>query len=334
MSMISSEVQRTLVKSPPELWAELSDQASLARHLGDLEGIGEIRITRVEPETLVEWEAESATGSVAIKASGWGTKVTLRVSRELPEAETTVETGVESKVEAEAEVEPEAGAEPESEAEAEARTEPEVKTEPGAVAEPEAQTEAKAKAVAEPDATAEPELESRPLTAAERFAPEFPPSLRGERLQAEPADQAPEPQPEPAPQAEVFIERRGFFARLFGWRKRPAEPAQAAAPLPTPEPEPSPAPFAQALDSEQPVDLPQATSEPLASEPPAEAPQPQETEQEEPQAAEPEAQAPEDNLDESDLAAELLAAEEQVTAALTAVLDRLGSAHHRPFSRA
>ena len=47
--MISSEVQRTLVKSPPELWAELSDPAALARHLGEL---GEIRITRTEPEKL------------------------------------------------------------------------------------------------------------------------------------------------------------------------------------------------------------------------------------------------------------------------------------------
>src|SRR5438132_1197186 len=45
--MITSEVQRTLVKSPPELWAELSDPTSLARHLGEL---GEIRITRVDPE--------------------------------------------------------------------------------------------------------------------------------------------------------------------------------------------------------------------------------------------------------------------------------------------
>jgi hypothetical protein len=44
--MSSTEVQRTLVKSPPELWAELGDPASLARHLGEL---GEIRVTRVEP---------------------------------------------------------------------------------------------------------------------------------------------------------------------------------------------------------------------------------------------------------------------------------------------
>ena len=34
--MITSEVQRTLVKSPPELWTELSDPESLARHLAEL----------------------------------------------------------------------------------------------------------------------------------------------------------------------------------------------------------------------------------------------------------------------------------------------------------
>src|SRR5207302_336160 len=60
--MISAQVHRTLVKSPPELWAELSDPASLARHLGEL---GEIRITRVEPEHKVEWTAEHASGSRA-----------------------------------------------------------------------------------------------------------------------------------------------------------------------------------------------------------------------------------------------------------------------------
>src|ERR1700679_3764500 len=77
--MISSEVQRTLVKSPPELWAELSDPAALARHLGEL---GEIRIVRTEPERVVEWAAEHATGVVSIKPSGWGTRVTLSATRE------------------------------------------------------------------------------------------------------------------------------------------------------------------------------------------------------------------------------------------------------------
>ena len=77
--MISSEVQRTLVKSPPELWAELSDPAALARHLGEL---GEIRIANIEPERTVEWEAALRTGPSSaaeslIKPSGWGTRVTL-----------------------------------------------------------------------------------------------------------------------------------------------------------------------------------------------------------------------------------------------------------------
>jgi hypothetical protein len=68
------EANRTLVKSPPELWAELSDMAALARHLGEF---GEIRITRTEPETVVEWEGDLASGSVRLEPSGWGTKVTL-----------------------------------------------------------------------------------------------------------------------------------------------------------------------------------------------------------------------------------------------------------------
>ncbi len=87
--MISSEVQRTLVKSPPELWAELSDPASLARHLGEL---GEIRITNIEPEKTVEWEAADTTGKVLLKASGWGTKVTLTVTRQAAEAVSPVES--------------------------------------------------------------------------------------------------------------------------------------------------------------------------------------------------------------------------------------------------
>jgi hypothetical protein len=68
------EAKRTLVKSPPELWAELSDIGALARHLGEF---GEIRITRTEPETVVEWEGDLASGSVRIEPAGWGTTVTL-----------------------------------------------------------------------------------------------------------------------------------------------------------------------------------------------------------------------------------------------------------------
>jgi hypothetical protein len=73
--MRQHEASRTLVKSPPELWAELSDEASLAGHLA--EPFGEIRITRLEPETAVAWEGERASGTVRIEPSGWGTRVTL-----------------------------------------------------------------------------------------------------------------------------------------------------------------------------------------------------------------------------------------------------------------
>ncbi len=72
--MTEHVASRTLVKSPPELWAECSDAASLARHL---DRFGEIRITRLDPETAVAWEGERARGTVRIEPAGWGTKVIL-----------------------------------------------------------------------------------------------------------------------------------------------------------------------------------------------------------------------------------------------------------------
>jgi len=75
--MADVTAQRTLVKSPPELWSELSEIETLARHLGEL---GEIRITKVEPETTVAWEGEQISGTVELEQSGWGTKVTLRAT--------------------------------------------------------------------------------------------------------------------------------------------------------------------------------------------------------------------------------------------------------------
>jgi hypothetical protein len=81
--MTEHEASRTLVKSPPELWAELSDAGSLARHLGEF---GEIRITKLEPETAVAWEGERASGTVRIEPSGWGTKVIFTAQRVLTQA--------------------------------------------------------------------------------------------------------------------------------------------------------------------------------------------------------------------------------------------------------
>jgi hypothetical protein len=74
LPMTEHEARRTLVKSTPELWAECSDAASLARHLG---AFGEIRITKLEPETAVAWEGEDVRGTVTLEPSGWGTRVIL-----------------------------------------------------------------------------------------------------------------------------------------------------------------------------------------------------------------------------------------------------------------
>jgi hypothetical protein len=75
--MNKHEASRTLVKSRPELWAECSDAATLSRHLS--EPFGEIRITRLEPETAIAWEGEHVSGTVRLEPSGWGTRVTLTV---------------------------------------------------------------------------------------------------------------------------------------------------------------------------------------------------------------------------------------------------------------
>src|SRR5947209_5490688 len=122
--MTEHEASRTLVKSPPELWAECSDAASLARHLGEF---GEITITRLDPETAVAWEGELASGTVRIEPSGWGTRVTL-----------TAQVAAEAAAEAEAAVAAEAAAEA-AEAEPEPPSEPEAVAEPEPPAEPEPQ---------------------------------------------------------------------------------------------------------------------------------------------------------------------------------------------------
>jgi len=235
--MISSEVQRTLVKSPPELWAELSDPATLARHLSEL---GEIRITRIDPEHAVEWEAEDATGSVRIKPSGWGTKVTLTVTRRTPEVPR--ETAQMSEGRGEAEV-------PEGAGEAQVPEGPREMPESGLPVHPEPAASAR-EAEAEPEAAGETVLElpvdAEPvaIAGAEREAgvdveseneAEAEPAVTGESEREAAVEAEPETitgsQPEDQQGASEALEeheqdprsesRRGFFARLF--RRKSAE---------------------------------------------------------------------------------------------------------------
>jgi hypothetical protein len=306
--MISSEVQRTLVKSPPELWAELSDPEALTRHLGAL---GEIRITRAEPEKLVEWEAEGTSGVVQIKSSGWGTKVTLSVTREVKLAE-SFELD-----------DPAVNGEPDAE---DAASEPSAQDPPPA--EP------------DPIVPAEPEAASELV---EEAAPDVPAKADGEHegeASTEPVQQR---------EAQATEPRRGFFARLFGRRR--ARAAQLDIPS-APEvgvPEASTAAEPAAAPASSAIELLQARFAPTEPEPVLEAPAPTAEPAAEPPetVSEPEMAALEVPADDEaageiaeepvDLAAELKAAEEvaaaEVTAVLTAALDRLGAAHHRPFSR-
>jgi hypothetical protein len=169
----TASVSRTLVKSPPELWAELSDPEHLARHLGEF---GEIRITRAEPEHTVAWEGESARGTVELEPAGWGTKVTLEAVTEVP-------------------AEPEPAAQ-EPEPEPVAAQEPEPEPEPAAaVEEPEP----------EPEPTAELEAVAPPRKR-RRWA-----FWRRERVAAEPPveEEAPvavEPGPDPEPEPAAAVE--------------------------------------------------------------------------------------------------------------------------------
>jgi hypothetical protein len=286
--MISSEVQRTLVKSPPELWAELSDPTALARHLGEL---GEIRIVRTDPESTVEWAAENTTGTVSIKPSGWGTKVTLSVTRET--AAPTPESA--------AEVEVTQAREPDANAEAV----------PGAAAERQPPT---------PDVQPEPAI---PDVGPELTSSDVEPEPTAAELEPEPAYET-ETAPRPAP-------RRGFFARLFGRRRAVLERTPAVTAEATSALEDCDRP-AQSVESARVPGQPDAfAAVTQALEPAAFA-------EAHPFAVVP----PVTKLALGDISAELMAAEsiaaedvsaEEVTAVLTAVLDRLGAAHHRPFSR-
>jgi hypothetical protein len=63
------ELERTLVKSPPELWDELASEEALGQWLT------EVRVSALDPPSRIEWNAHGARGVIELEASGWGTRV-------------------------------------------------------------------------------------------------------------------------------------------------------------------------------------------------------------------------------------------------------------------
>jgi hypothetical protein len=78
--MATYEVSRTLVKSPPELWAELEGE-----RLGT--AMGALNVKATEPERELAWEADGTAGLARLEPSSWGTKVTLTAWVEEQEAQ-------------------------------------------------------------------------------------------------------------------------------------------------------------------------------------------------------------------------------------------------------
>jgi hypothetical protein len=221
--------QRTLVKSPPELWSELSEVESLAKHLGEL---GEIRITKVEPETTVAWEGEDVSGTVEIEQSGWGTKVTFKAT--VPEPGPT-------------DVGEPPGPEPEPVA-AVAEPGPEPVAEPDPMEDPEPVAVAEPKPVAAADPDPAPRRQSflaRWLF--RRRGPEPEPAV----TVVEPDE--PEPEPVAAPDAERATPDPVPVAVADPAPVAPApDPAPAPPPVPLkPEPAPEPPPAAADADRVQ-----------------------------------------------------------------------------------
>ena len=69
------EVSRTLVKSPPELWAELGPDC--------LEkALGAVSVEETEPERELTFSGDGVHGTAVLEPAGWGTKVTLTAETE------------------------------------------------------------------------------------------------------------------------------------------------------------------------------------------------------------------------------------------------------------
>jgi hypothetical protein len=354
--------QRTLVKSPPELWAQVSDPVSLARHLGEF---GEIRITRVVPEQTVAWEGERASGTVELSSSGWGTKVTLvaRLAEDADPASQRESAAVEA---------PRSGTRPADAFELinSIAREPLPHTEqplPADEAGPDRNAPVDPAPV-EPPALLDAQHENLDPPGGERFEEPYEDAEvtvdqeHSHELDAwfsqspGPTDAAGDPSAWPAAAAAAAVTgaRPGFFARLFGRRRGatshltqlpntpgPTEHEDPVSPAPAPDPEVAPteadaAWAGHAIAATEPAEAGRAEPEVESTEPAEAAWTEQEVAPTEPEPV-PEAAGtePVPGHEEPELAGDHVEPLDhaRAEAVLTAVLDDLGAARHRPFSR-
>src|SRR3954451_1175481 len=69
------EVSRTLVKSPPELWAELGPDCLES-------ALGTVSVKETDPERELSFQGDGVHGTATLEPAGWGTKVTLTAETE------------------------------------------------------------------------------------------------------------------------------------------------------------------------------------------------------------------------------------------------------------
>lgn len=224
--MADVTAERRLVKSRPELWAEVSEVERLAEHLGEL---GEIRITKVEPETTVAWEGEQISGTVSLEQAGWGTKVTL--SATVPEPAASEPVAVVPPTAVAPPVEPKPGP-----------LTPPTEPEPEPIPLPDPEPDEEPEPVAEPRPAAEAEPERIGFWA--RLFRRRHPGASEAPTGAPVVDPAPKPEPavavaEPAPVATAAV-----------------EPEPQAAPEPESRSQPDPEPPVVAEPDPEPVELP------------------------------------------------------------------------------
>ena len=313
-AMTIHEASRTLLKSPPELWAECSDAASLSRHLGQF---GEIKITRLEPETAVAWEGEQVSGTVRLEPSGWGTRVILTAEEaEVPDLREPAQPVAESP----GTVEPiDAGPQSAEPGSVDAVT---GKPDLAIVVDHAADAAESVEPVEPPDAHRWPEVDEPDMTAPAR-----------------PTTTSPEDTDPPAPRKGLLAR---FFARMRGPLPEPETTAPAAEKSLDPAPEPSVEPRPEKTVRPEPSVTPKLRVEPEATLAPEPTVQPEPTVEPEPSVARgpgvepglmlaPEQQpAPEVSVNSAPTQAAPTRATET---ALKDALESLGAAHHRPFSR-